>query len=60
MTSSAPPLTNYSSKGYSKSKGGAITPQDARTAALNYSPNIFNNKVTPIEVNRELKDISKL
>ena len=60
MTSSAPPLTDYGSKGYSKSKGGAITLQDARTTAINYSPNIFDNKVTPIEVNWEPKDISKL
>ena len=60
MTSSAPPLTNYSSKGYSKGKAGAVTPQGARTAALNLSPNIFNNKVAPIEIDQELKDINKL
>ena len=35
-------------------------PQGARTAALNLSPNIFNNKVAPIEINQELKDINKL
>ena len=52
MTSSAPPLTDYGSKGYSKSEGRAITLQDARTAAINYGPNIFDNKVTPIEVDR--------
>ena len=60
MTSSAPPLTDHGSKGYSKSEGGAITPQDAGTAALNHSPNIFDNEVTPTEVDREPKDISKL
>ena len=27
---------------------------------LNLSPNIFNNEVAPIEIDRELKDISKL
>jgi len=27
---------------------------------LNLGPNIFNNKVAPIEINWELKDISKL
>ena len=35
-------------------------PQNTRTATLNLSPNIFNNKVVPIEINQELKDISKL
>jgi hypothetical protein len=60
ITSSAPLLTNHSSKGYSKGEARAITPQGARTAALNLSPNIFNNKVASIEIDWELKDINKL
>ena len=35
-------------------------PQGARTAALNLGLNIFNNKVAPMEINQELKDIGKL
>ena len=60
MTFSTPLLTNYSSKGYSKGEARAITPQGARTTTLNLSPNIFNNKVAPIEINQELKNINKL
>jgi hypothetical protein len=60
MTSGAPPLTDHCSEGYSEGDGGAITPQGARTAALNLSPGVFNDEVEPIEIERELKDMSKL
>ena len=51
VTFSAPLLTNHGSKGYSEGEAGAITPQGVRTAVLNFSPNIFNNKVVLIEIN---------
>jgi len=59
-TSSAPLLTKYSFKSYTKGKNRAVTRQGARTTALNLSPNIFNNKVVPIEIDRKLKDLNKL
>ena len=59
MTSSALPLTKHNSKGYSKGENKAITPQGTRAATLSLNPNIFNNKVTPIEIDQELKNKSK-
>ena len=47
---STPLLTNCGSKGYSKDRNGVTTPQNTRTAILDFSPNIFN-KVMPIEIN---------
>jgi hypothetical protein len=58
-TSSTPPLTNYSSKGYSKNGNRATTPQNTKITALNLSPNIFN-KVMPIEINQKLKSLREL
>ena len=60
MTSSAPPLTKYSFKSYFKGEDKAITPQGTKAIILNLSPNIFNNKVAPIEIDQELEDKSKL
>jgi len=60
ITFNAPPLTNHSFKSYSKSKDRAITPPSARATTLNLSPNIFNNKAVPLEINWELKDLSIL
>jgi hypothetical protein len=60
MTSSAPPLTDHGSEGYSEGEAGAVTPQGAGTAALNLGPDIFNNKVAPMEIDREPKDMNKL
>ena len=51
MTSSTPPLTKHSFKSYSKDKDRAITLQGIRATTLNLSPNIFNNKIAPIEIN---------
>ena len=53
-------LTNHNSKGYFKGEAGAITPQGTKTATLNLSPNIFNNKIVFIKINQEPKDINKL
>jgi len=60
VTFNAPSLTDYSSKGYSKGEDKAITPPGARATTLNLSPDIFNNKVVPLEINWELKDLSIL
>ena len=60
MTFSTFLLTDYGSKGYSKGKARAVTPQGARTTILNLSLDIFNNEVTLMEIDWELKDISKL
>ena len=50
VTSNAPPLTNYSFKNYFKSENRAITPLSARATTLNFGPDIFNNKVVPLEI----------
>ena len=50
MTFSTPLLTDYGSEGYFKGKTGAITLQNIRTAVLNLSFNIFNNKVVFMEI----------
>jgi len=47
----APPLTNYNSKGYFEGKDKAITPLGARATTLNLGPDIFNNKMVPLEIN---------
>jgi hypothetical protein len=59
MTSSAPPLTEHGSEGYTEGEDGAITPQGAGTTALNLGPNIFDDEVVPMEIDREPKDLSK-
>jgi len=51
MTFNTPPLTNYSSKGYSKGENRAITPPGTRATTLKFSPDIFNNKAVPLEIN---------
>jgi len=60
VTSNAPPLTNHSFKSYFKGEDRAITPLGARATTLNFSPNIFDNKVVPLEIDWELKDLSIL
>lgn len=57
--SSAPPLTNRGSEGYSEDGGGAATPQNTRTATLDPGPNIFD-EVMPMEIDWELMDPGKL
>lgn len=59
ITSSAHPLTEHGSEGYTEGEGGAVTPQGAGTTALNLGPNIFDNEAVPMEIDRELKDLSK-
>ena len=60
MTFNTSPLTNYSFKGYFKGKNRAITPLGARATTLNFSPNISNNEIVLLEINRELKNLSIL
>jgi hypothetical protein len=59
MTSSAHPLTEHGSEGYTKGEDAAVTPQGAGTTALNLGPDIFDDKAVPMEIDRELKDPSK-
>ena len=57
--SSAPPLTDRGSEGYSEDGNGATTPQNTRTATLDLGPNIFN-EVMPMEIDQESKELGKL
>jgi len=51
ITFNTPLLTNYSFKNYSKGEDRAIMPPGAKAITLNFSFNIFNNKVVPLEIN---------